>query len=190
MLQSKFLKSTNDFIIGLALLALGIYVLLTDDIVTGNISTGDGGLLVRPDVYVRLIGALLAFFSLVLTVKSINFTRLARARAQARGLEFTLSREVVATVAALAVYALLLDFTAKIKYYFYFPDGVGFFIATFLLIAFLTLTYIRKERYSDGIKGVPREVIRRELIITFIYTIILDAVVWVIFSKVLFVSLP
>jgi hypothetical protein len=186
MLKLRFLKSTNDFIIGIVLLALGIYVLLTDDIITGNISTGDGGLLVRPDVYVRLIGALLAFFSLVLTIKSINFTRLA----ETRGLEFTLSREVLATVAALAVYALLLDFTGKVKYHFDFPDGVGFFIATFILIAFLTLTYIRKERYSEGFKGVPGAVIKRELIITFIYTIILDAVVWVVFSKVLFVSLP
>jgi hypothetical protein len=186
MLKSKYLKSTNDCIIGLALLALGIYVVLTDDIITGNIATGDGGLLVRPDVYVRLIGGLLAFFSFVLVIKSINFSKIA----EVKGLEFALSREVAFTVVALGLYALLLDLIAVIKYHFYFPDGLGFFIATFLLIAFLTLTYIRKERYSEGLKGVSGQVIRKELLVTAIYSVVLDVVVWAIFSKVLFVSLP
>ncbi|MDR2509429.1 MAG: tripartite tricarboxylate transporter TctB family protein [Spirochaetaceae bacterium] len=183
MSRLKYFKSVNDFIIGIALLALGVYVLVTDDIITGNIATGDGGVFVRPDVYVRLIGALLAFFSLLLVIKSINWTR----RAQTQGFNFEVTREVPLVIAALAVYAFMLEFSGVVKYKTGLPDGAAFFIATFLLLVFLTFLFTRKENAAnDGAKKITK----KRLIIIVAYAVILDVVVWAVFSHILNVSLP
>ncbi|MDR0539356.1 MAG: tripartite tricarboxylate transporter TctB family protein [Spirochaetaceae bacterium] len=188
--EIKRLKSVNDFIIGLALLALGVYVLFTGDIVTGNVSTGDGGLLVRPDVYVRIIGGFLAFFSAVLVLKAVHWTKRGSAGNSGSKVEFALTREVLCTLGALAVYGLLLELTLLLKYRTGLRDGIGFFVATFLLIVFLTLVFRRKEKYSEGFRAVPRKTLAREGILIAVYAVILDIVVWAVFSQVLNVSLP
>ena len=41
MEKTKLLKSTNDFVIGLVLLAVGFFVLVTDKVVQGEIVTGN-----------------------------------------------------------------------------------------------------------------------------------------------------
>lgn len=195
-MECKFLKSANDFIIGIALLALGVYVLVTKDIVTGNIITGDGGLFVRPDVYVRLLGGFLTFFSAVLVLKSIKWTRRgaagggAAAGAGEEKLKFVISREVIFTLSGLIVYAALLELTLIVKNIAGMHDGIGFFIATFLLIVFLTVVFRRKEKYGEGFHTVPRAALLREFGFIVIYAAVLDVVVWAVFSKVLNVSLP
>jgi hypothetical protein len=173
MTGRKLIKNVNDFIIGLALLALGLYVLFTNDIVQGNVAAGSGGPLVRPDVYVRLIGGLMAFFAALLVIKAINFF----GAAEVKGFHFVFSLEVALTIAGLIVYTVLLTF-------------IGFIISTFLLIFFLTCMYTRKEKSGEGKTPLTKKEIRRYLIIAVVYSALLDVAVYLLFSRVLHVALP
>ena len=167
------IKNVNDFIIGIVLLALGIYVLTTDDIVQGNVSPGAGGPLVRPDVYVRLIGGFLAFFSAVLVIKAFNFSR----SAEVKSFRFVLSREVVLTLVSLILYTILLPL-------------IGFGVSTFLLIFALTCFYAHKEKTGEGKPLLSRKGMIREFVIAAIYSALLVTAVYLIFSRVLHVTLP
>ena len=169
----KLIRNVNDCIIGIALLALGVYVLTTNDIVRGNIATSAGGPLVRPDVYVRLIGGCMAFFAAILVIKAINFS----GAAETRGFHFAISRETVLTVAGLIVYTLLLTF-------------IGFAAATFLLIFFLTCMYIRKEKSGGGKAAPSGKTLPRDLGIALAYSALLDLAVYLLFYRVLHVALP
>jgi hypothetical protein len=169
MEKPKRLKSVNDFVIGIFLFALGLFVLTTKYVVDREVRVTDGGFWVRPDVYVRLIGGLISLCSAVLIVKSLNFKR----QAETEGFHFVISREVIFTAAALIVYVFLLT-------------RIGFAVSTFLLTFFLTCLYIRKERQG---KNKPALTVK-DFIIAAVYSAILDAAVWLIFSKVLHVALP
>jgi hypothetical protein len=169
----KPIRNVNDCIIGIALLALGVYVLTTNDIVQGNIATSAGGPLVRPDVYVRLIGGCMAFFAAILVIKAINFS----GTAETRGFHFVISRETVLTVAGLIVYTLLLSL-------------IGFAVSTFLLIFFLTCLYIRKEKSGAGKAVLTGKTPRWDLGIALVYSVLLDMAVYLLFSRVLHVALP
>jgi len=174
MVKMKLIKNTNDFIIGLVLLALGIYVVLTDDIVIGFIpATLPGGDLTRPDMYVRLIGGFLALCAAILVIKSINFTR----SADTIGFRFAISREIVLTALALVAYTMLLT-------------RIGFFASSFLLIFFLTAMYLRKEKAGDGSRPTTRKEIIKEFVRIFVYSVLLVLAVYLIFTRVLFVALP
>jgi hypothetical protein len=169
MEKPRLLKSVNDFVIGVFLFALGLFVLTTKRVVDGSIKVTDGGIWVRPDVYVRLIGGLISLCSAVLIGKSLNFKR----QAETSGFHFVICRELVFTTAALIVYAFLLT-------------RIGFAISTFLLIFFLTCIYIRKEKQGEN--KPPLRV--KDLIIAAVYSGVLDVMVWLIFSKFLHVALP
>jgi hypothetical protein len=167
--KTKLLKSVNDFVIGVFLFALGLFVLTTKWVVDSEIRVTDGGFWVRPDVYVRLIGGLISVCSAILILKSLNFRR----QAETMPFRFVICREVVFTAAALIAYAFLLT-------------RIGFAISTFLLTLFLTCVYIRKEKQSEKKPLLTL----KDLIVAVVYSGILDAVVWLIFSKVLHVALP
>jgi hypothetical protein len=129
-MKTRFLKSVNDFVIGTVLLGFGIFIARYKDIVKGTIAESAGGYLVRPDVYVRLIGVLLIICSLILVIKSINFRF--RRPAETRGFHFVITKEVVISCLALLLYAVMLE-------------PAGFNITTFLLTLLLTYMYMRKE---------------------------------------------
>jgi hypothetical protein len=169
----KLIRSVNDLVIGTALLLLGIFILTTRHVMQGTADTGAGGILVRPDVYVRVIGGCIAFFSLILIVKSFNF----RKTGKTEGFAFALNKEVALTVAALVLYALLLPV-------------IRFFASTFLLLFFLTVLYLRKEGVGEAAGKPHRKVVVRQLTIAAVYSVFLTLFVYFIFSNVLKVSLP
>lgn len=173
MEKTKFLKSTNDFIIGLILLAVGIFVLLTDKVVQGEVVTGNGGFLVRPDVYVRMMGGCLAFFAAILVLKSINWTR----SKDTKGFTFVLSREIVLTLIGLIAYVFLLNI-------------IHFFAATFLLAFLLTIMYHKKEISASETGKPEKGVAMRRLVVAAVYSVILTVVVFLVFQNVLKVALP
>ena len=174
MTKLKWIRHTNDFIIGMILLALGIYVLFTGNIVHGTIPAHlPGGYLTRPDVYVRLIAAFLTFCAAILVIRSINFTR----TADTKGFRFVLSKEVLITVAGLIVYTVLLT-------------HMGFFISTFLFVFLLSCVYLRKEKTGPGKPPLTRKEIVKSLIIICVYSALLVLAVHIIFTRVLFVILP
>ena len=171
--KPKLIRSVNDIVIGSALLLLGIFILVTKHVMQGTADTGSGGILVRPDVYVRVIGGCIAFFSLILILKAFNF----RKSEKTEGFAFALNKEVALTVAALVLYAFLLPI-------------IRFFASTFLLLFFLTVLYQWKEGISDGDGKLNRKAIIRRLVIAAVYSVILTIFVFLIFSNVLKVSLP
>ena len=173
MEKPKFLKTANDFVIGLALLALGVFILFTDKVVEGNVVTGNGGFLVRPDVYVRMLGGCLAFFAAVLALKSINWTR----SKDTKKFTFVLSREIILTIVALIAYVDLLPI-------------IHFFAAPFLLCFLLTNLFFKKEISATETECPEKKGIIRRLVIAAVYSALLTVVVWLLFSKVLTVALP
>jgi hypothetical protein len=173
MMKSRFLKSVNDFIIGVALLGFGVFIVCYKNIVKGRISESVGGYLVRPDVYVRMIGVLLIVCSLILVIKSINFRR----AGETKGFRFVMSREVALTALALILYSLALE-------------PAGFAISTFLLTMFLTCLYMRKELAGARNPSAPPRLTTRSLLIAAAYSVAMVIVVYVMFAKVLNVVLP
>jgi hypothetical protein len=169
--KSKLLKSANDFIIGIALLGFGVFITCYKDIVRGRVSESVGGYLVRPDVYVRMIGVLLIVCSLILVIKSINFRR----AAETKGFRFVMTWEVALTGLALFLYAVALE-------------PVGFALSTFLLTMFLTCLYMRKEQMG-GENPSPR-LTARSLGIAAAYSVAMVIVVYLMFAKLLNVILP
>ncbi|MDR1315555.1 MAG: tripartite tricarboxylate transporter TctB family protein [Spirochaetales bacterium] len=169
MMKVKFLKSVNDFIIGVVLLGVGIFFTTYKEIVKGPVSDSVGGILVRPDVYVRMVGVLLVICSLIMVLKSINYRR----SDKTEGFHFVLTREVALTGISLLLYAALLE-------------PVGFFISTFLLTLFLTCMYMRRERGGEGKPPLTRKAV----LIAAVYSILMVIVVHLIFAKVLNVFLP
>ena len=173
MEKTKLRKSTNDFIIGLALLAVGIFILFTDQVVQGTVTTGNGGILVRPDVYVRLVGGCLAFFAAILALKAINWKR----SRDARGFTFVISREVVLTIVLLVAYVFFLEI-------------IHFFAATFLLAFLLTIMFFRKETSATETEKPAKIVALRRLVAAAAYSAMLTVAVYLVFEDVLKVTLP
>ena len=174
MARHKIIKNTNDFIIGIILLGLGIYILLTDDMVHGVIPAAlPGGDLTRPDVYVRMLGAFLALCAAILAIKSFNFER----TTDTKGFRFVISMEIVLTVVALAIYTALLT-------------RIGFFASTFMMVFFLACLYLRKEKIGSGKPPLTRKDITRDLLIILVYSVLLVLGVYLVFTRALFVVLP
>lgn len=171
--KPKLVRSVNDLIIGTALFLLGIFILVTKHVMQGTADTGSGGILVRPDVYVRVIGGCIAFFSLILVAKSFNYSKSERTT----GFVFAMNKEVAATVAALVLYALLLPV-------------ISFFASTFLLLFSLTVLYLRKEGVGEAAGKPHRAVVAKRAAVAAVYSAFLTVVVYLIFSYVLKVALP
>ena len=173
MMQIKPIKNVNDFVIGLALLVLGCYVLFTDKVVFGNVMKTSGGPLVHPVIYVRLLGGILTFLSVVLVLKSLNWSR----KAVFVPFRFFITRYISWTVVALILYTFLLPRT-------------GFAVSTFLLNFFLTCLFLHREKTGDGKPPLTKKEIIRSLINVTIYSILLLIFIFILFTKVLYVDLP
>jgi hypothetical protein len=174
MAKRKLIKHTNDFIIGMVLLGLGIFVVSYKDIVHGFIPANlPGGYLTRPDVYVRLIGAFLSFLAAILVIRSINF----QGTTDTKGFRFVISKEVVFSFLSLIIYTALLT-------------RIGFFASTFLFAFFLACIYLRKEKFGPGKPPMTRKEILRNLVTIFVYSVLLILAVYIIFTRALYVALP
>ena len=172
-MRIKFVKNTNDFVIGIALLALGIYILLTKKIVFGNVMQTSGGPLVHPEVYVRLLGGILTFLAAILVLKSLNWRR----SAELTPFRFLITPHIFLTVVALVLYTFLLP-------------RIGFAVSTFSLNFFLTCLFLHRERTGEGKATLERKSIIRSLIHITIFSIILLIIIYILFTRVLYVDLP
>ena len=173
MMQIKFIKNVNDFVIGLALLALGCYVLFTDKIIFGNVMKTPGGPLVHPAVYARLLGGILTFLAAILVIKSFNWSR----KAVVVPFHFIMTPHIFLTVVALIIYTFLLP-------------RIGFIVTTFVLNFFLTCLFLHREKTGEGKPQLMKKDIIRSLIHITIYSTILLIVIYFLFTRVLFVNLP
>jgi uncharacterized protein YqhQ len=160
----------NDFIGGIALGAFSIFLLVSKNITEGHIVTGRGGIFVRADTYVRMLGGLMLFLSFLMAVRSINFKKAAETRA----FTFVVTRESLLTVAALLGFIVLVN-------------PLGFLVTTFLFSFAVICLYAHKE--NEG-KELGRRRIIKKTVIAGVFSLVLVGVVYVLFSMVLMVVLP
>lgn len=169
-IKSNKIKSMNDFISGMALMAVSVWLLVSKNITEGRIITGEGGIFVRADMYIRMLGGLMFFLAFLMVIRSINFKK----AAETKGLSFTITKESLITIIALIVFIIALK-------------PVGFAITTFLFAFFLVCLYMHKENKG---KGLSRREMIKKTVFAGIFSLILVAVVYLLFAKVLFVVLP
>ena len=170
-LKLKWFKSMNDFCVVILVTAIGLFLCFSDRIV-GMPVTGipAGGILVRADMYIRLLGGMLLFLSLLLFIRNLNFNK----SAQTEALHFPITPQAVLTIISLVVYTLLLP-------------RLGFALNTFLISFFLVFLYMRIENKNQPL---TRPILVRMLLTNIVFSASLVALIYVLFGMVLRVSLP
>jgi hypothetical protein len=162
----------NDLISGGVLLLFGLYLCFAGNIIQGKVFTPPGGLFVRADVYIRMLGVLVAVCASCILLRGINFKKSSKTEPFA----FVVTRENGLTAAALGLFVFALP-------------RIGFVVSTFTLTLFLVLLYGRKERQAAK-KNLTRQEFIKTLVFGVIFSILLVIVVYLVFAKLLYVTLP
>ncbi len=172
MSKPKLLKNVNDFILGCLMLVLGLYISFSKGIIKNNVISNTGGLFARADVYIRMLAGLIAFLAFLLIIKSINFSK----SKESKGFTFIMNKEIALTALSLIVYTLALP-------------RIGFAISTTVLMFFLVFMLSIRE-LTGGDRKLTKKELQKLLLISAIYTVLLVIAVYLVFSKLLGVSLP
>ena len=154
------------------MLVLGLYIIFNKGIIKNNVALNTGGIFARADVYIRMIAGLIAFLAFLLILKSINFSK----SKEVKGFIFVMNKEIALTALSLVVYTFVLP-------------RIGFTISTSVLMFFLVFMLSVRE-LTGGERKLTRKELHKLLLISVIYTIVLVVVVYLVFSKLLGVSLP
>jgi len=160
----------NDFLAVILMAAMGCFLVFSDLIVAEKMSgVPAGGLFVRADMYIRLLGGFLLFLTVLLFIKNLNFTK-----SKTMPLKIPITPQAVYTILALVVYTLVLRI-------------IGFALATFLVSFYLVFLYMRIENKNTIL---TRKIVIRMLVTDLIFSVSLVVVIYVLFGMVLRVSLP
>jgi hypothetical protein len=168
-LQSKKIKSMNDFIVGLFLVFFGIFLMTSKSIIEGEEPTNVASYL-SATTYLKLLGFLMVLLSCILIARSINFKK--AKETEPFHLEFKLETNL--TVIAVFFYILVLR-------------KIGFIITTFIFTLFVVFLYMRKE--NEGQQWTKPLVIKK-FTTAFIFSFVLVIVVYLIFTKLMLATLP
>jgi len=169
-LKLKWFKSMNDFCAVVLMTAIGCFLVFSDLIVAEKVTgVPPGGLFVRADMYIRLLGGFLLFLTILLFIKNLNFSK-----SETTSLNIPITPQAVYTILSLAVYTLVLK-------------TIGFALATFLVSFFLVFLYMKIENKNTV---MTRQKVRRMLVVNLIFSVSLVLVIYVLFGMVLRVSLP
>lgn len=133
----KCIKKMNDFVLGILMILLSAF-LVFGKITETEVKTGQGGFLVRSDVWLRMMGVFLVIVAVILIIRSFG----KKEGEEAEGFHFYLDSTVVAVIVSLIVYALALP-------------KVGFMITTFLMCLYLVILFSVKEQ-SLTFRTVPK----------------------------------
>ena len=172
MSKPRLIKKMNDFVLGCLMLPFGLYIFLSKGIIKNNVIINTGGLFARADVYIRMLSGMIAILALILIVKSINFSR----SKETQGFKFVMNKEIALTAFSLVVYTFVLP-------------RIGFTISTSVLMFFLVFMLSVRE-LTGGERKLTRKELQKLLLISAIYTVVLVIAVYLVFSKLLGVSLP
>lgn len=171
------IKKTNDFILGILMTGVGMFLLFSSKIVT-NISMNDsGGYFARADVYVKMLGAILALSSIILIIKSLGFDKnKLDKKNEPTKFNFDITDTVCYIILSMVIYAVFLPL-------------IGFKISTFVMLFYLCMLFSIKEQNKKLNKYTKQEVIKIG-IRSFIYSLISVIVLYFVFTKGLNVQLP
>lgn len=171
--MKKLIRNGNDFLLGLVMLSISTFLVVSPYIVKGGVISGvGGGFFARADVYIKMLASFLLLLSIILIIKSINFKR----SEHVKPLNIRITKEAALSAVALVLYVFLLPV-------------VGFVITSFALIFFLVLLYMNKESKDEAASGDKKQLIRR-IIIAAIYSAVLVAILYIIFTQLLGSVLP
>ena len=160
----------NDFLAVILMAAVGCFLCISDRIV-GEKVTGipAGGLFVRADMYIRLLGGILLFLTLLLFIKNLNFKR-----SETTSLHIPVTSQAIFTIISLVVYTFLLHF-------------IGFALDTFLVSFFLVFLYMKIENKNTAL---TRPAVVKMLLTNVVFSAGLVVLIYVLFGMLLRVSLP
>lgn len=167
----KAIKHMNDLILGILMIGVSAF-LFFGKITEQEVQTAQGGFLARSDIWLRMMAVFLFIVSVTLIIRSINFKK----EEITEKFSFYIDSTVIATVAALIVYAITLPL-------------LGFFITTFVMTLYLVLLYSVKEqglKFTTAPKGTWGKLVLKSLITAAVLLIVF----WVIFGKLLAIQLP
>ena len=169
-LKLSWFKSMNDFCAVVIMSAIGSFLCFSDRIV-GHKVTGipAGGLFVRADMYIRILGGMLLFLSLLLFIKNLNFNK-----SETTPIKIPITSQAVLTIVSLVIYTIVLK-------------TIGFAIATFLVSFYLVFLYMRIEGKNQPL---TRPILVRMLVTDAVFSAGLVALIYLLFGILLRVSLP
>ena len=169
-LKSSKIKSMNDFILGLVLMAGGLWLMLSKNITEGRIIASQRQGWLQADTYIRVLGGLVFFLAVLMVIRAINFKK----EANTQAFSFNISKESFLTFIGLILFLILLR-------------PLGFSITTFLFTFSIASLYMLKE---TKYKELTRRDKIRQFIILAVFSLILVALVYLIFARLLLVILP
>ena len=167
------IKKMNDFVLGILVILLSAF-LMFGKITETEVKTGQGGFLVRSDVWLRMMGLFLLVVAVILIIRSIGFGH--RKDEGAEHFHFYIDSTVIAVTLSLVFYALALPV-------------VGFMISTFLICMYLVILFSIKEK-AWTFRTTPKEAWGKILLKGVVSAAVLLVVFWFIFGKLLAIQLP
>lgn len=166
------IKRTNDFILSVAMIALSLFLVFSDKVVSGPSNSGLGGYFARADVYLKMLGMMMLITSVLLLIKSIGFNK----NTPKIRFSFYLSSTIVCILAAIAVYAVALP-------------SIGFAVSTTVILLFLSGLFYVKERNKKMKEYTKKEIIKLSIFLVS-FSLISVVLLYFIFTNGLNVQLP
>ena len=172
--MKKAIKHMNDFILGILMVAVSLFLLL-GKITDREVPTAQGGFLARSDIWLRMMAVFMLIVAVILIIRSINFNK----SDDVEPFKFYIDGTVIATIISLVAYAYLLPL-------------LGFFISTYVMTFYLVMLYSVKENGWNffGKNGIPKGQIGKILIKCIVTSAILLVVFWFVFGKLLAIKMP
>lgn len=167
------IKKMNDFVLGILVILLSAF-LIFGKITETEVKTGQGGFLVRSDVWLRMMGVFLLVVAVILVIRSLNLGH--RKEEATEPFSFYIDSTVIAVTVSLIAYALALPF-------------VGFMISTFAICMYLVVLFSIKEK-AWTFRSTPKEAWGKILLKGILTAVVLLIVFWFIFGKLLAIQLP
>jgi len=167
--MKKIIKSTNDFLLAVIMGGASLFLLISDQTVTGK-TNGMGGFWAQASTYINILASMLLAMSVLQLIYAINFKG---DESKFTKLTIPVNREIVITAIALVLYALLLP-------------TLTFFPCTLALTIILTGTFMMKENSGSG----DRKLSKKQIIIAIVYSSILTVALYLVFTYLLKCVLP
>ena len=171
--MNQLIKHKNDFVLAAFSMVLSVF-LLFGKITASTVPTGQGGLLARSDVWLRMIAGIMLLTSLMLLLRSLF--KVKDLPKDSGTFHFYLDGTIIAIIAILVTYTIALPL-------------LGFMISTFLAQALLTILFTVRERGYTW-KALPREEMRKIIIRSLVISAILLLIYYLVFGVALSLQLP
>ena len=172
--MSGKVRNWRDLILGLVMLACGLYMVLAKGVVRGMTLLNTTVKLAQAATYMRILGGILALLSAVLVLRALGvFGGAAQEEKKSEGVR-KLDWLVICAFAGLVLYLPMMDV-------------IGFTVASILLMTLLTFLIRLREKHVDV---HDRNAVLKNLAVAASYAVILVLVLEFMFTKWLHVRLP